>query len=1018
MRKSISLKILLRAPLKTLLTFLLVAAASFALFSRVTDYAVTTREAAKAKNFYSGVAALDNSVEMFWVNDTPFWPDPKPWPKDEKLEEFSSLPGVTLTDKRYITDGLVEDYKRVIDEDNAGIHEFIVEGTYDGYDEYGEAPYEKLYLNFNDVKVHAGDIVLDDRYPMQVCVQFLKEEEENEAYKQPFSRKFFYGMEKGSRYLVHGTYSQRTGTAFELDLYEYTSKESLCVIDGLGDNYLETKDFAWYKGMIEAINQSLVAYDIVYTSDMRAVPYVSERGITVSQGQYLTSENTDGCVVSQTFLETYGLSVGDKIHIELGDMFMGGGALGARLKTPDILSEFIASADLEIIGAYQYNDDPGERLFNEWSFGPGTIFVASSLLPIEVPDDYELSMRDFSVLIEDPQDIEAFREAAELMAADMGLALYFSDGGWSDVKDNIETGSLSSFLATVLYVLGAALALLLAVYLYIGRSKESYAVMRTLGVSSKKAGNSITLPFLLLSVFAMVIGGAAGLFYASYTVAGTLTNMSNSSAPEGYVYVLDAALPVGVVILCLLCELLFSSFVTLLFLRKMRKTSPLELLQEGMGGTGAAKRAGILRSPYPSAKHTPEVADTAPVPAGLDMSRLAAVENISAPGRYHAFDQVCAYILRHMKRGFGKTAVSLVLTVVLTAGIGTFVLAKLTYHDICRETAVPGRATEFSSTAVQGLIESDLLKDIYYYGRFDVRVNGTGHHCSITFTNSLDKYLIKDYKITYAEGYDSSIFEGTGPVCLVEQSLAETLGVGPGDEITMMSDDLYKFMPRVYEADKLEAAIERAGKPYKVVGILETEDEDRGAGIFTVVNEATQGLYGQPFSVGYCEFTLTDNGKLTEAEELLEGLKKKGIEHARMASFHIDTEPLKNARRIRDLLDSLFPIAVAAAVLIGLFGPGLLIIQSAQEAAFLRILGVTKKRARCMLMLEQIILCIAGLVLVAGILVLFSPGRFVRSVETLAVCWALYLLGGVCGAFAAAVQVTRHRVLELLQVKE
>ena len=62
MRKPNAFKTLLRTPLKALLTFLLVAAASFTLFARAADYAVTAREAANAESFYHGVAALDNTV--------------------------------------------------------------------------------------------------------------------------------------------------------------------------------------------------------------------------------------------------------------------------------------------------------------------------------------------------------------------------------------------------------------------------------------------------------------------------------------------------------------------------------------------------------------------------------------------------------------------------------------------------------------------------------------------------------------------------------------------------------------------------------------------------------------------------------------------------------------------------------------------------------------------------------------------------------------------------------------------
>ncbi len=117
-----------------------------------------------------------------------------------------------------------------------------------------------------------------------------------------------------------------------------------------------------------------------------------------------------------------------------------------------------------------------------------------------------------------------------------------------------------------------------------------------------------------------------------------------------------------------------------------------------------------------------------------------------------------------------------------------------------------------------------------------------------------------------------------------------------------------------------------------------------------------------------------------------------------------------------DLNLLLFPITVAAAVLIGVFGSLLVILRSVQEAAFLRILGITKVRARCMLVLEQTILCAAGIVLVMGGLALYDPGQLARGIGTFAACFGLYFMGCVCGA--AAVQITRRRPLELLQVKE
>lgn len=1015
MKKSLALKTLLRSPVKTLLTFLLVAAASFALFSRVTDYVITSREAAKAESMYHGVAALDNSVEPVIMDYEYFQPDPKPWPTDEQLEEFASLPGVTLADTRYVTDGLVEDYKRVIsDKDSWMSNNYVVEGTYDGYEEYdGEEDYSKLYLIFKDVKILAGDIdIRNDE--MRVLVSF--EGDIAWSLGEKYQRSYFDTLKKGKRYLTFGSYSERTGTAFELGEY-MTEQDVLVEVDGLGDEYLEKEEFSYYKGLIESLNQGAMTYDIVYTADMRAIPYVNEHALLVSKGRPLTAEDTDGCVVSELFLDTYGLSLGDKINIKLGDKLAFSGVLGTRTREIGDVAKFNTSVELEIIGAFRYNNDENERMNDfDWRYGLGTIFVHNSLFSAEISEKYEVGMGEFSVFIEDPDDIEGFLEKAQPMAADLNLAMRFSDGGWAGMRDSIGSGSLTSLLTTVLYVLGAALALFLAAYLYIGRNRKAYAIMRTLGVPGKKAGNSIVMPLTVLSVAAVAIGGLAGLFYTSSTVRKALEGMADSNMPEGVGYVPDVAIPMDVVILCLVLELMFISLLTLFFVQRMKKTPPLELLHEEAGS--AIKRGGILANPFAAPKPRMDIADTAPVPAGLNLAKLSAVEEIPARGKYNAFHQVTSYILRHMRRSIGKTAVSLILTVVLAAGIGTFVMAKLAYQDACREMEVKGRANEFASTSIAELLKSDLVRDVYYYHRFDVRINGEGVRSAITFTNDLNRYLINGCKITYAEGYDSAAFEETGGICLLDKALFEKLGIALGDTITMMSDDLYTFMPQVYEEDRLEAAIQRAGKPYKVVGFMETGDEDRGVGVFTVINDAAQNLYGQPFAVNYCEYTLTDNQKLSELESSLDQWRKDGMHYAQLGTFRVDSEPLKNARRVRDLLESLFPIAVAAAVLIGLFGPGLVILQLAREAAFLRILGVTKKRARSILVLEQILLCIVGIILVAIILAVFGWGLFVRGMETLAICWLLYFLSCICGALAASIQVTRYKVLELLQVKE
>lgn len=569
MRKSIALKALLRAPLKTVLTFFLIAAASFALFSRVTDYAVTTRETENAKNLYHAVASLNNVVpdiyiETKFVQSANGWGmtgyginyemADKPWPTKGELEEFSSLPGVTLADTRYLTAGLVEDYKCLM-----GGGDFLFEGTYDGYIDDTD-PYvleDHVRLKFNDVKVIAGEVGHD--IGPSVTMEDMPLGDTYYA-KSSCTRAFYDSIKKGSRCLVHAESNAEGGAESGIFFSLNDGPDALRVIDGLPDNYLETEPFARQKGWTEAIDYNLHAYNIVYTSDMRAIPKFNNQRLTISKGRSLTAEDTNACVVSKEFLKAYNLSVGDSISIQLGNTLCHGDSSVYEGKN---LPKFTAATELSIVGAYS-----GSKGDSAYSYSPNTIYVPISLLPVEVPNDYEMKPDEFSVFVEKAGDIEAFHDAAEQFAEKVNLDLEFSDRGWLDVKDSLGMGAFTSLLTTILYIAGAILASFLAVYLYIGRNKKSYAIMRMLGLPGRAAGNSVLLPFVAVTAFAVPIGGIAGLYYAQETAEKALLRMADS-APAGYVP--NTEIPVSVVILCLLSELLFVSLAAYFFLRKMKK---------------------------------------------------------------------------------------------------------------------------------------------------------------------------------------------------------------------------------------------------------------------------------------------------------------------------------------------------------------------------------------------------------------------------------------------------------------
>jgi len=375
-----------------------------------------------------------------------------------------------------------------------------------------------------------------------------------------------------------------------------------------------------------------------------------------------------------------------------------------------------------------------------------------------------------------------------------------------------------------------------------------------------------------------------------------------------------------------------------------------------------------------------------------------------------------------MRRVGGKTAISLVLAVALMTGVGLLVLTRLAVQDAFHSIVVKGRVSSFSSSSIVPLSNSDLTDGFYYYGDFGVLINGMNLNTLITFTSDLDRYMkdsqAGDYRVEYAAGFDASNTGDT--LCLLGRATAEMLGVGPGDRIELLSTRIYYAQAAAYEDEEdIMAAVERQNVTYRIAGIIESDSGSADFRIFAQPGSAAQRIYGQsPFPIGYGELILTDNDRFDELDDLLSGQIRASRNYTSMASYYLDSTELENLRRILDLLVLLFPIAVAAAVLIGFTAPGLIIMQSAKEAAIMRVLGVTKRRARCMLVFEQVGLCVVGIALAAGGLALYNSGLLARSAETLALCGALYMSGCACAALWASVQVTRRRVLVLLQAKE
>jgi len=118
------------------------------------------------------------------------------------------------------------------------------------------------------------------------------------------------------------------------------------------------------------------------------------------------------------------------------------------------------------------------------------------------------------------------------------------------------------------------------------------------------------------------------------------------------------------------------------------------------------------------------------------------------------------------------------------------------------------------------------------------------------------------------------------------------------------------------------------------------------------------------------------------------------------------------------LIKILHTVTMTVSALIAAGLGALMVLQSAKEAAIMRVLGVTKRVARSMLCGEQALLCLLGLTLGLGSLAILRGHVSAAFTGPALGCAGLYLAGCLIGAWQGARSVTDRAPLELLQVKE
>ncbi|MBR4691185.1 MAG: ABC transporter permease [Oscillospiraceae bacterium] len=1079
MKNRYAFKMLLRSPVKTVLTVLLLAAAAFLLLDNLSSYAMQTEAIRQAEEKVEGVLTVERSqvlrpadasnTEFLFTDptsqETPYYL----YVRNERvhhealseddLAALEALPYIDAVDRRYLTAGISEDYKRL----DAPISYYgytdrvILEATVKGYEDFPEFGRIRpsytiadgdgnriFYLK--DVVLLAGSRgALEQLEKLQksgislfifaMAEKYIGVEPDIRmhsggggdvvnCYDYDIDREQLLSIQKDRRYIfvVRAPRAIAEGDPNQGFFLGDDSRKGwwpyITDVTDLPENYLETEEFAPLRELIQVTNDDLRTFDVVYTDDMASIRRVARNQLTAVQGRLLGPEDAGkaNCVVSERFLSENGLNLGDTVTLQLGNYLMEQfQPLGAVAVTRGRYAAQWTEQTFTIVGTWQ---DSSDRHWQEqehynyysigswqdqdpyWAYSDNTVFVPTSFLPAGCDTvNHVFRPGEVSFLVRDADKLGAFAEECLPMVEEMGLQYAWNDGGWPLISEKLAETKALSRMKLLIFSAAALLAVGLTLYLFLHRRRREYAILRALGAPRRAASKTLWLPLLFLAVIAVVIGTGA-----AWLRSGAAAAKSAADFAEAGLEAMPSA-HIGVYLLGAISLLLAVALLAALYLRALGKRSPLALLQDG--NRKKDNKGGIQDS---------EIG-----PEALSAAAAVLALPVTVTGKpVRGF--LRRYILRHIRRAGAKTLLALLLAALLVGAVGQMTVLRSRYGEMMKNVRVEVDFTGgLSLGKAEKLMKTGMLSDPVYVRRYDDGIDQGELElelAEVVFTNRLDA-VISD-PITWLEGWDEeTAMQEKGKICILPAPVMERKGIKLGDEVRINELGCIEFLKvgHDYFPKTDEDALvfrDKYRSFYTVIGRVETTWEPTVV-YAPVTAFGSYYFFGTTLYLDSATFTLNnyhDADKVRQmAAEIQYTAKKPPV-------FTMDTADADRIYRVYRLIETLYPLTVAAALILGTLLPVLMILQEQKEAAILRALGWSKKLTIRRLTLEQAVLCLMGLALAIAALFAVNGAGFLGVI----LVPLLYVLAhfALCVAASAAISasILQKSPMRLLQTKE
>lgn len=379
--------------------------------------------------------------------------------------------------------------------------------------------------------------------------------------------------------------------------------------DEVTAGFYETERGQYWLELSKALSMWDTTAPVLPVTDTALLPSFHDRTVYVREGRTFSAEDLENgaavCLVSEEFARKNGLSIGDKVELPLygvnekdsphrtfGD--------GSGLRTFSLLNAQnraytpFWTAKYEIIGTYYSVGTYGKPA--------GSIEMALNLFLIpanSVKADFAGNIVDSGPMqrattsFQIPNGtVDEYRAAynrnvpAEVRE---NLEITFDDNGYSQIIGGLLN---MRYVAIILFAAGllSALAILvLLLYFFIVKQKKRTAIERSLGMSKAQCRVSLMAGILVLALVASVIGvGIGAVLLQSDVLTGTAQSESEeidttfSIWAKGQTEVTepetDATVPVAVYVFIPVCLLVFIFLLSLVLVNRNLKTEPILLL--------------------------------------------------------------------------------------------------------------------------------------------------------------------------------------------------------------------------------------------------------------------------------------------------------------------------------------------------------------------------------------------------------------------------------------------------------